>query len=151
MLFFFSKDPKCRPISSETSLLGVTSIGRVNRQLEWKYTDQIICKIWYLIGLRCENWLKYYFSVFSSYGIHYVIWLKWKNCNLIVYWCFSYLKALHVFSVVCRFFSKLTLKSFKKIIRGLYSWDPDQARHLVRPDLGSNCLQRLSADNKCGH
>ena len=25
--------------------------------------------------------------------------------------------------------------------------DPDQARHFVRPDLGPNCLQRLSADN----
>ena len=23
--------------------------------------------------------------------------------------------------------------------------DPDQARHIVGPDLGSNCLQRLSA------
>ena len=25
--------------------------------------------------------------------------------------------------------------------------DPDQAGHNVRPDLGPNCLQRLSADN----
>ena len=25
--------------------------------------------------------------------------------------------------------------------------DPDQARHFVGPDLGSNCFQRLSADN----
>ena len=25
------------------------------------------------------------------------------------------------------------------------SLDPDQARHFVRPDLGSNCFQRLSA------
>ena len=28
------------------------------------------------------------------------------------------------------------------------SLDPDQARHFVRPDLGPNCLQRLSADNE---
>ena len=28
-----------------------------------------------------------------------------------------------------------------------HSLDPDQARHLVRPDLGPNCLERLSADN----
>ena len=27
------------------------------------------------------------------------------------------------------------------------SLDPDQARHFVVPDLGPNCLQRLSADN----
>ena len=28
------------------------------------------------------------------------------------------------------------------------SLDPDQARHFVGPDLGPNCLQRLSADDK---
>ena len=28
------------------------------------------------------------------------------------------------------------------------SLDPDQARHFVGPDLGPNCLQMLSADNK---
>ena len=28
------------------------------------------------------------------------------------------------------------------------SLDPDQAHHFVRPDLGPNCLQRLSADDK---
>ena len=27
------------------------------------------------------------------------------------------------------------------------SLDPDQALHYVQPDLGPNCLQRLSADN----
>ena len=29
------------------------------------------------------------------------------------------------------------------------SLDPDQARHFVGPDLGPNCLQRLSADDTC--
>ena len=29
------------------------------------------------------------------------------------------------------------------------SLDPDQARHYGGPDLGTNCLQRLSADDKC--
>ena len=28
-----------------------------------------------------------------------------------------------------------------------HSLDPDQTRHFVRPDLGPNCLQRLSADD----
>ena len=28
------------------------------------------------------------------------------------------------------------------------SLDPDQAQHFVGPDLGLNCLQMLSADNK---
>ena len=27
------------------------------------------------------------------------------------------------------------------------SLDPDQAQHFVKPDLGPNCLQKLSADN----
>ena len=31
------------------------------------------------------------------------------------------------------------------------SLDPDQARHFVGPDLGPNCLQRLSADDKSLH
>ena len=29
--------------------------------------------------------------------------------------------------------------------------DPDQAQHNVRPDLGPNCLQRLSADDKMSY
>ena len=33
-----------------------------------------------------------------------------------------------------------------KTIRVSKSLDPDQARHFVGPDLGPNCLQRLSAD-----
>ena len=32
-------------------------------------------------------------------------------------------------------------------IRVSNSLDPDQARHFVEPDLGPNCLQRLSADD----
>ena len=27
------------------------------------------------------------------------------------------------------------------------SWDPDQNQHSIGPDLGPNCLQRLSADD----
>ena len=30
------------------------------------------------------------------------------------------------------------------------SFDPGQARHFVGPDLGPNCLQRLSADDTSG-
>ena len=32
-------------------------------------------------------------------------------------------------------------------IRLSNSLDPDQARHFVGPDLGPNCLQKLSADD----
>ena len=41
--------------------------------------------------------------------------------------------------------------SFRKIIRVSNNLDPDQARHFVGPDLGPNCLQRLSADDKSCH
>ena len=36
---------------------------------------------------------------------------------------------------------------FQKFHHSLNSLDPYQACHLVRPDLGPNCFQRLSADN----
>ena len=46
------------------------------------------------------------------------------------------------------YFSKSSFPkhSFRNIIRVSNSLDPDQARHLVGPDLGPNCLPRLSAD-----
>ena len=39
-------------------------------------------------------------------------------------------------------------KSFRNIIRVPNSIDSDQDRHPVSPDLGPNCLQSLSADDK---
>ena len=38
--------------------------------------------------------------------------------------------------------------SFRNTIRVSNSLDPDQDRHFVYPDLGPNCLQRISADDK---
>ena len=43
--------------------------------------------------------------------------------------------------------STFTRKKFRNAIRVSNSLDPDQARHFVGPDLGPNCLQRLSADD----
>ena len=53
------------------------------------------------------------------------------------------------FFVVCLFFSKLTFSknSFRNTIRMSNSLDPDRARHFVGPDLGPNCLQRISTDD----
>ena len=53
------------------------------------------------------------------------------------------------FFVVYRFFSKLNF--FKKLFQEYYqgvSLDLDPARHSVGPDLGPNCLQSLSAEDK---
>ena len=41
-------------------------------------------------------------------------------------------------------FSKISLRNTVRVANSL---DPDQAHHFVRPDLGPNCLQRLSAAN----
>ena len=40
-----------------------------------------------------------------------------------------------------------TSLSIRGVIRVSKSFDPDQARCLVGPDLGRNCLQKLSADD----
>ena len=40
--------------------------------------------------------------------------------------------------------------SFRNTIRVSNGLDPDQDRHSVGPDLGPNCLQRKSADDKSG-
>ena len=47
-------------------------------------------------------------------------------------------------------FSKLTFlkNSFRNTIGVSNGLDPDQDGHVVGPDLGPNCLQRLSADDK---
>ena len=48
------------------------------------------------------------------------------------------------------FFSKLTFSknSFMNIIRVSNSLNPGQDRHSVGPDLGPNCLQRLSISRR---
>ena len=40
---------------------------------------------------------------------------------------------------------KKSKKSFKNATGMSNSLDPDQARHFIGPDLGPNCLHRLSA------
>ena len=49
-------------------------------------------------------------------------------------------------------FSRLTFckKAFRNTIRVSNSLDPDQVQHFVGPDLGPNCLQRLSAEDTSG-
>ena len=42
-------------------------------------------------------------------------------------------------------FSKNSFRNTISVSNGL---DPDQDRHFVSPDLGPNCLQKLSADDK---
>ena len=49
-------------------------------------------------------------------------------------------------------FRRFQNQLFRKIVSGIRSacqtiLDPDQAQHNVGPDLGPNCLQKLSADD----
>ena len=62
---------------------------------------------------------------------------------------FAYSEILHAFFSSADFFqNQLFLKnSFRNTMGVSNSLDPDQARHLVGPDLGPNCFQRSSADN----
>ena len=55
----------------------------------------------------------------------------------------------HVFCRLLIFYSKspFSKNSSRHLIRVPISLDPDQARHFVGPDLGPNCLQKLSADD----
>ena len=55
----------------------------------------------------------------------------------------------HAFVVACCLFSKLNVSknSFRNTIKVSNCLDPDQDRHSVGPDLGPNCLQRLSVGN----
>ena len=58
-----------------------------------------------------------------------------------------------VHSVICHFCCLTHLKkNYEKVISGALSWtsnglDPDQVRRSFGPDLGSKCLQMLSADD----
>ena len=45
-------------------------------------------------------------------------------------------------------YSQISSKNTIRVSNGL---DPDQDRHFVGPDLGPNCLQRFSADDKNRH
>ena len=70
-------------------------------------------------------------------------YVEWVQINK---W-FNHIAPWEIFE--CWFFSKSTFlkNSFRNTIRVSNSLDPYQAWHFVRPDLGPNCLQRLSADN----
>ena len=49
-------------------------------------------------------------------------------------------------SLLCHIYFTLWMQDFFNTIQVSTSLDPDQAEHFVGPDLGPNCLQRLSAD-----
>ena len=60
----------------------------------------------------------------------------------------NFLIIFHAFLSSADFSKSIFLnKSFRNTIGVSNSLDPDQAQHLVGPDLGLNCLQRPSAED----
>ena len=59
----------------------------------------------------------------------------------------------HVFFSRLLIFFNITLSKivFQEQHQSVKHLDPDQARLFVGPDMGPNCLQRLSADDKIPH
>ena len=58
---------------------------------------------------------------------------------------FRILLLLFLHTIIVPYFT-LWMLDFFNTTRVSNNLDPDQARHFVGPDLGPNCLQRLSAD-----
>ena len=91
--------------------------------------------------------LDYLFAIAFLVGVN----LFWHNliykCSLLIS---CILDNFDFFFVVRLFFSKSTFLQyfFRNTIRVSNSLDQDQAGCFVGPDLGSNCLQRLSAEDK---
>ena len=71
-----------------------------------------------------------------------------KIINSVAFWVI-----VQALAVVCLLFSILTFlkNSFRNTIKASNYLDPDEDRHSVGPDLGPNCLQKLSADDKSRH
>ena len=69
------------------------------------------------------------------------------TCKFILY---SLYTSLHLLLLSSADFLKINFfkNSFTNSIRVSNNLDPDQDRQVVGPDLGPNCLQRLSADDK---
>ena len=91
-------------------------------------------------GANISHWLKVQSRRLKNYILA-------KKCILISYWIFQYCFKYSFTLYYCAIFYSLDA-GFFNTIRVSNSLDPDQAKCFVGPDLGSDCLQRLSADNK---
>ena len=108
------------------------------------------------LNTNANLYLMLYTGLFKK--VHHtgtILWFEQVEINLCHYFItLPELNSLHagkfyMIFVVCRLYSKSKFSkiSFRNAIRMSNSLDPDQARHFVGPDLGPNCLQRLSADD----
>ena len=81
-----------------------------------------------------SRWFKNY--IFAKKSILISFWINFSNI--------AFITPSHFIIVP---YVTLWMLQFFNAIRVSNNLDPDQARQFVRPDLGPNCLQRLSAVN----
>ena len=67
--------------------------------------------------------------------------MPWFKCGLFASW-----EVFPAFLLPDDFFGKSSFLKIPEIPSVSNSLNPDQAQHIVGPDQGPNCLQRLSAD-----
>ena len=89
------------------------------------------------MATNISHWLKVQSRWFKIY-------IFAKKCILISF-CIAFSIPSHF--IIVPYFT-LRMLDFFNTIQVSNSLDSDQARHFVGPDLGPNCLQRLSADNE---
>ena len=83
--------------------------------------------------LKCESAIK---AILADYYSNSAFWAFLQ----------AFLSSVDIFQNL--FFSKT---SFRNTVRVSNSFDPDQARHIVGPDLYPKCLHNISADDTCRH
>ena len=81
--------------------------------------------------------------------MYIILFAKKGILTIISFWIFQYCFIIPSHFIIVPYFT-LWMLDFFNTIRVSNSLDSDQARHFVGPDLGPDCLQRLSADNKSG-
>ena len=104
---------------------------------------KIIFDFFFVKGRCCFDYVK--LSPIFVFCYTNRTWGKRYYLTLIACWVIF----LHFCCRLMIFFKiKFSKNSFRKTIRVSNSLDPNQDRHSVGPDLGANCLQRLTADEK---
>ena len=91
------------------------------------------------MATNISHWLKVHSRWFKNY-IYFESAFEFSNIAFIIPSHFIIVPYL-----------TLILTDFFNTIRVSNSLDPDQAQNFIVPDLGPNCMQLLSADDKSGN
>ena len=96
------------------------------------------------VATNISHWLKVQCRLFNNYiSVEKVYFDHLLDFQILLLLFLHSLLVCHILLFKCWIFFNT--------IRVSNSLDPGKARHVVGPDLGPNCLQRLSADDKTCH